>query len=148
MQSTEVYRLLGRRHRRGYVIGRIMWNVCFIVMGVIIFVLGSISWTIVVFFVALALYMLWVNNLGMQNSAWRISENPRLVYWAHPTSGHEPYADVPLDECTIMKLHLTDGTEFEVLLPVEQMRAFINWLREQNPELRLGEYRAENERSG
>jgi hypothetical protein len=33
-------------------------------------------------------------------------------------------------------------------LPVEQMRAFINWLREQNPELRLGEYRAENERSG
>ena len=37
-------------------------------------------------------------------------------------------------------LHLRDGRQFEAGLPPDEMSAFISWLAEQNPTMRMGTY--------
>ena len=77
--------------------------------------------------------------LGMQHvrarhiSAWKVFENPQIVYWAHSTTRHQHLADEAIRDCRLLTLHLRDGRQFEVGLPPAEMRNFIDWLTERNP---------------
>jgi len=141
MQSLDVYRLLTTRLRRGFVIGRILRLVC-LISACAIYITDGIPWAVVAFLLCLISHMHFVNVCKSLDSAYEISRNSQIVYWAHPTSANVVCLDVPIDECTAMLLHLRDGATLEISLPKEKMRTVVDWLVEQNPSLRLGPYRA------
>ena len=141
MQSSEVYYLLVRRIRRGLVIFTILWFASVIVTCILALIVpGGRPWAVTAFLASIYIY-LGRDHVGKRHiSALRVSEYPQVVYWAHPTSGHQAFSNDAMHDCTLIMLHLRDGTEFEVRLPPEQMRAFIAWLVERNPSVRLGAY--------
>ncbi len=140
MQPPEVYRLLSRRVRRGEII-----------FGVLSFVLYASSVAALVTgrgslafgtFPAGLLCGLALQHVRDRNASARIvSENPHLVFWAHPTV--IPYHNRWLFRFTrlhFLMLHLRDGKQFEAGLSPGEMRSFVAWLTEQNPSVRMGDY--------
>lgn len=90
---------------------------------------------------------LWFNvrtimERNRHNQVLCIARNRQLVYWAQPIVETKLFSPpLLLDsqaDCTRLKLHLRDGTGFEVGLPLPEMRAYVTWLRETNPTLRWG----------
>lgn len=140
MESPEVYRVLIHRIRRGLVICTILWyaSVAFIVLALM--VPGGRPWAVTAFLTSLMCNYGVVHVRIRIATACAVSENPKLIYWAHPTSGRRRVSDVAIDDCILLMLHLRDGSEYEVGLPTVQMRVFINWLRENNPSVRVGAY--------
>jgi hypothetical protein len=70
----------------------------------------------------------------------QVSNNPGLVYWAHTSSSQDPSPDVDVSNSTLIVLHLRNGTQLEVGLPIDEMRTLITWLRIRNPSIRWGSY--------
>ena len=140
MQSSQVYRLLVRRIRRGLIIFSILWLVSSASGGLALICPGGRPWAVAAFLAGILFYLGADHVRKRDASAWRVSENPQLVYWAHPMTPHQPLSDRAIHDCTLLMLHLRDGTEFEVGLPVAEMRSFVTWLSERNPSVRWGVY--------
>lgn len=149
MQSTEVYYLLSRRILFRVVfckilsIGSIVVWVSLIVINVNFNGSPCYGWAILAFLVGGVFHVFGVFALERARVAWRLAEEPRLVYWAHPTDpgGRMRYDGSRLTEsCSHLVLHLRDGSEFSATLPPRLMRLFISWLIEKNPSVRLGAY--------
>ena len=140
MQSSEVYRLLARRIRRGLIIFPTLLLVTIVSSGVATVVTGGRPWAFVGLLPGFLFYFGWKHVFNRNVTARRVSEYPQLVYWAHPTVPFQIVSGDAIHDCTLLLLHLRDGREFEVGLPTAQMRAFIAWLVERNPSVRLGPY--------
>src|SRR3990172_5107491 len=149
MQSSEFYRMLIPSLRGAVIISSILWYVSIACGGVALFVPGGRPWAVIAF-IAGVMFYLWSANLRKMNeAAYMISENPEVVYWAHPMGQHQPLSDDSIDDYTcpnpmlrrtFLRLHLRDGTQFEFGLPPAEMRRLVTWLRERNPSVRLGAY--------
>jgi hypothetical protein len=73
-------------------------------------------------------------------AAWKIADNPHLVYWAHAIDRQGYFSEADSRECPRLLLHTRDGAVLEVDLPRPEMRAFTAWLTESNPTVRWGPY--------
>jgi hypothetical protein len=140
MQLPETYRSFMRRVRRGGIVLRILSLVFIGLGGLALATPGFRPWTAAAFLLAVSC-LLGVRHVGSRYvSAWKVSENPQIVYWAHPTTRHEHLADGAIQECELLTLHLRDGTQFELGLPPGDMRDFVTWLSERNASVRFGAY--------
>jgi hypothetical protein len=140
MQSTEVYRMLARRPRRGRAIFGTLALVLPVFAGISL-VLGRGAWTLAAFLAGLLFALGFYHVTQREASARSIAENPQLVFWAHPTvirpQNRWLFAFARL---RFLMLHLRDGRQFEAGLPPDEMSAFISWLTEHNPDMRMGTY--------
>jgi hypothetical protein len=140
MQSSEVYRLLARRIRRGLVIFPLLGFISAVFCGLALGSPAGRPWAAAASLASFLLFLGFDHVRKRNVSAHKVSSNPQLVYWAHPTGRHQPLAINAINNCTFLMLHLRDGTAFEVGLPTAQMRAFIAWLGERSPSIRWGAY--------
>ena len=137
MESSELDRFLTRRFRRGLVIFSILWLISVGWAGQTLVASGNRAWAVAAFFAAM------LSGLGFQHVrkgfivAKRVSANPKIVYWAHSSGLRLPLSTKSQN---FFILHLRDGSQLEVLLPEAEMTKFIDWLKEQNPSVRMGPY--------
>jgi hypothetical protein len=47
-------------------------------------------------------------------SAWKVAENPQIVYWGHSINQQGQATDLVVTESNKLKLHLKDGTQLNV----------------------------------
>jgi hypothetical protein len=140
MQSTEVYRLLSRRTRRGrYIFGTLA--IVLPVSGGLALAAGRGSWAVAAFFAGL-LFALGFHHVRERDASARcVAENPQLVYWAHPTMIPSQNRWLfAFTQLRFLMLHLRDGRQFEAGLPPDEMTSFVAWLTQQNPTMRMGIY--------
>jgi hypothetical protein len=139
MELPKGYCLFIRRLRRGGIIFRVLWIVLIALTGFSL--IGPYwGWTVAAFTVGVQC-MMGMRHVGERYvAASKASENPQIIYWAHPSTPHEHLSDDAMDDCKLITLHLRDGHQFEVGLPSEEMRDFIAWLKERNPSIRWGKY--------
>jgi hypothetical protein len=137
METSEVVRLLTRRFRRGLVIFPTLWLALVVFAGQTLIASRNRPWGVAAFITAILI------GLGFHQVrkgfvlAKKVSANPRIVYWAHSSSQRLPFSTNSLN---YFMLHLRDGCQLEVHLPPTEMAKFIDWLKEQNPSVRLGPY--------
>jgi len=140
MQAQEVYRLLVRRVRRGIVMFGTLSAVLCIASGLALADRHT-AWAAAAFVAAILVGLGFRHVRSRDISARKISANPKIVYWAHPTV-------IPANEQWLLRnttvqslsLHLRDGSQFDACLSPTEMESFIAWLRESNPAIRLGTY--------
>ena len=142
MQLPEGYRLFLRRGPRGMIIFGTLRLVSFLVVVVALPMHFYPAWVVAGIF---AYGLFTVGSHHVRNwyvSARKVSENPQLVYWAHPTTVRQHLSSDSIQNCRLLTLHLRDGTQFEVGAQMSQkeMRSFIAWLSESNPSIRWGFY--------
>jgi len=138
MQSSEVYRLLSRRPRRGRIIFGTL-SLAFPVFGGFALATDRVAWAVAAFFAGLLFGLGFRHVWERDASAWSVAQDPQLVYWAHPTK--IPAQNGWLFAFTRLRfltLHLRDGRQFEAGLPPDEMSLFVSWLTEQNPTVRMG----------
>jgi len=145
LQLPEGFCKLIRRLRRGGIVFHSLFLV-FLGCGcaAVIFHWG-ISWVITAFNVSLVCRLTVLLSVGRKYiSAWKVAENPQIVYWAHSLDGQGRAIDTPVSESKNIILHLKDGTPLEVEAvrgtgtSQEQLREIISWLRQRNPSIRWG----------
>lgn len=147
LQLPEGFCKLIRRLRRG---GIIFQSLYFIFLGcacaTLIFHWG-ISWAITAFIMSLVCRLTVLLSVGRQYiSAWKVAENPQIVYWAHSLDGQGRAIDTLVTESKNIRLHLKDGTQLAVEavrgtgISQEQLREIISWLQQRNPSIRWGNY--------
>jgi len=139
MQPHEVCNLLTRQISRGGKMFKTLWLVSSGCCGVAFLAPGGRPWAVAALLASILFLVGWVHMRGRYLSAWNISENPQLVYWAHPSRTKDhlvSYEDI--NNCQLLTLHLRDGTQFLARLSAEDMRDFIAWLNERNPSVRWG----------
>jgi hypothetical protein len=142
MPAQEVYRLLVRRIRRGFIIFGVLSVVLCMGSG-LAWADGQTAWAVAAFIAAILVGLGFRHVRSRDISARKVSANPQIVYWAHPTV-------IPANEQWLLRhttvqslsLHLRDGTQFDACLSPKEMESFIAWLRQSNPEVRLGAYDA------
>jgi hypothetical protein len=140
MLTTEGFQSLICKILRGAIIFRIL-RIVFIALAGFALYLGSYSWALLAFLVAVSCSLLLQLVLGRRYAGvWKVSTDPKVVYWAHPTPGFDKSIDAPISECRHITLHLRDGTYVEIDLTVSQMKEFVAWLTEHNPSIRCGRY--------
>jgi len=140
MQTQEVYRLLVRRIRRGLIIFGALTVILCISSGVAS-ANKHTGWAVAAFVAAILVAFGFRHVRTREISARKISSNPQVVYWAHPTA-------MPANEQWLLRyttvvslsLHLRDGSQFDACLSPGEMESFIAWLRESNPSIRWGAY--------
>ena len=147
LQLPERYRKLIRRLRRGGIIFfslSLVFGAC--ACAALVFHWG-ISWAISAFIMSLVCRLTLVLSVGRKYvSAWKVAENPEIVYWAHSLDGQGRAIDKPLSESKNVRLHLKDGTQLEVEAvrgtgtTQDQLREVISWLSRCSPSTRLGNY--------
>ena len=137
MESSDVFRLLTRRFRRGLVIFPTLWIVAIIWGGQSLVGSRNRSWAVAASFAALLFYLGFDHVRKEFVSAKKVSVNPRIVYWGHSANLRLPFS---ARSSKYFILHLRDGCQLEVNLPPTEMAKFIDWLKEQNPSVRLGPY--------
>ncbi len=140
MQAQEVYRLLVRRIRRGIIIfGALSAILC--MASAFASANRHTGWAAAAFVAAVLVGLGFRHVRNRDISARKISANPKIVYWAHPTV-------IPANEQWLLRnttvqslsLHLRDGSQFDACLSPREMEDFIAWLRDSNPGIRLGAY--------
>src|SRR5436189_2717554 len=114
MQADEVYDLLTSRIRRGAMVARGIWYCSMVVIVVGLAIPTGRPWVVAAILAAMLVYRGSIVTTRVDATGRRIADTPDLVYWAHPHSG--------LPNVSALKLHLLDGTDYEVLLPAPQMR--------------------------
>jgi hypothetical protein len=101
------------------------------------------AWAVAAFEAAILVGLGFRHVRSRDISARKISDNPQLVYWAHPTviPANEQWL---LTNTTVqsLSLHLRDGSQFDACLSPKEMESFIGWLKCQNPTIRMGAYDA------
>ena len=117
----------------------ILRMICLALSGVA-FYLGTYSWALLAFLATVGCSLLLVHVGGRGVSAWKVSTNPKIVYWAHSTTRDEKKFDAPIADCPHVTLHLRDGTHLDIDLAPADMRIFVAWLTEHNPSIRCGRY--------
>ena len=140
MQAQEVYRLLVRRIRRGIVIFGVLSLVLCISSGLAL-AGKQTAWALAALVAAIVAGLGFRHVRSREISARKISANPQIVYWAHPTV-------IPANEQWLLRnttvqslsIHLRDGSQFDACLSPEEMESFVSWLRQSNPSIRLGAY--------
>jgi len=140
MEAQHVYRLLVRRIRRGIVIfGALSVGLC-IASGVAIAEKRT-AWAVAAFVGAILVGLGFHHVRSRDVSARRISADPQIVFWAHPTV-IPPNQQWLLRTTTVqsLTLHLRDGSRFDACLSPAEMESFIAWLRLANPSIRFGAY--------
>jgi hypothetical protein len=142
-QAIDVCRMvIDHRIARWLVISTILWyaSVALLVCSMIAGLPGIVPALIVL--LIFTLHMVIVRDRN--NQACRIAENPQLVDWVHPLSGHQlmsgSFVSDAIDDCTSLLLHLRDGTTFKAELPASQMRVYVAWLAQRNPSVQWGGY--------
>lgn len=134
------YAVFLRRLARGVIILRILWIFLVAISAIMAFLLYEYGWSAAAF-LASACIMFAILSVNKRFSlAAELSSNPLIVYWVHPSNQNSPYADQLPIECSTIKLHLRNGCDLEVDLPLKDMREFLAWLRKQNPSIRVGPY--------
>ena len=147
LQLPEGFCKLIRRLRRGGIIFHSLFLVFLgCACGALIFHWGF-SWVIAAFIMSLVCRLTVLLSVGRKYiSAWKVAENPQIVYWAHSLDGQGRAIDKHVKESKNIRLHLKDGTQLEVEAvrgtgtSQEQLREIISWLRQRNPSIRWGDY--------
>jgi hypothetical protein len=140
MEQPEAYCLFMRRVRRGAIIFKILSLVFTGVAGLALATPGLRPWAAAAFLLGVCC-LLGVRHVGGRYiSARKVSENPQIVYWAHPTRPFESLSNDAIEECKLLLLHLRHGTQLEINLPPAEMRNFVAWLKERNSSMRWGAY--------
>lgn len=139
MQPSEVYRLLGRRARRGLIIFPSLWFASLATVAVASLIPGGHSWAVAAIFASILSYVAFGHVRKGLFLAWTVSENPQLVYWAQPNIVVEKVSPDLID-FKFLTLHLRNGQRLEVHLPAPEMSRFIVWLSKRNPSIRWGPY--------
>ena len=140
LQAPAVYLLLARRIRRGMLIFHALFVLALVLFAVALAVPGQRAWGGACYLLALFCWLGVVHVRKRNNAAWKVAHRPHLVYWAHPVDRKNFLIGSEAKDCTLLQLHLRDGAQFEVGLPPDDMRSFVDWLREQNPTVRWGAY--------
>ena len=147
LQLPEGFRKLIRRLRRGGIIFHTL-SLLFLTgaCSVLIFHWG-ISWAITAFILCLVCRLTVLLSIGRKYiSAWKVAEDPKIVYWVHSTDGQGRANDQPVSESRTVRLHLKDGTQLEVEavtgtgISQTQLQDALSWLRHKNQALRWGDY--------
>jgi hypothetical protein len=147
MQLPEGFRILIRHLRRGVVIFKSL-KLVFLGCAVGVFIFhGGIAWVITSFILGLVCELTALLHVGRRYiSAWKVAENPQIVFWGHSVDRQGQATDKPVIDSKNLKLHLRDGTQLEVEavsgtgMSQEQLRDIILWLRQRNPSMRWGDY--------
>src|SRR5580698_10568023 len=138
MEIPEGYQLFLRRGPRGIMIFGILRIVSAVFGGVALTIPGYRAWA-VASILAYGLFSVGLHHVrGWYVSARKVSENPQLVYWAHPTAVRQHLSSAAIQNCKLLTLHLRDGTQFEVgaRMSQKEIRSFIAWLSESNSSIR------------
>lgn len=142
MERPKEFILFVRRLRRGALLFRILWLSSIGLTGLALLLPEHRYLAIGIFPLAI-LFALGMEHVSKRHiSAWKVSKDPNLVYWVHPTSKHESAINDSMEDCKSLTLHLRDGCQFEVDLPPSDIRTFLAWLKEENPAVRWGNYDA------
>lgn len=139
LSSDDIYRLLATQFRRGCAIGSIFSVIGFVSFFIIVFLchnvtlaIGSIVWSISFRVFAMLSYQ-------KIRLAHHLSVEPRLVYWAHPQRSLIRSRLIKYKH-ELLTLHSRTGQSLEVAMSREQILSVITWLRQQNPDIRVGDY--------
>lgn len=144
MDTTQIHHMLTRNIRRGLIIFSILKLISIIFCGFALVTDGLRPWAAVSFMASIIFLLGFIHVQKRGIAAWKVSQDPQIVYWAHPSTAHEPLSSNSILECRILTLHLRDATQLEVNLPLEQMHSFIAWLKEHNSTIRWGSYDQNN----
>ena len=142
MTNYEYFKIITRRAKRAGILSFILAFVACpaaIIYGINPHALGC-PWAIVGVMIGLSGSVIQSMVKMKADVARLVVELPTLIYWAHPTEGRRSFSDVAIHDCTFLVLHLRDGQKFDVVLQPPEMRAFISWLIERNPTIRLGRF--------
>lgn len=144
MQPPEVFRLLTRQMPKRVVVFQLCSLVFMTCSIMALFYWRSFPWAITAFLTSFLFTMSWVLLRQKCIAAWKISQNPQIVFWAHSRefSGalSRRLAFYGMRNYKILTLHLCDGNRCEVNLPPDDLHKFTDWLREQNLSARWDAY--------
>ncbi len=140
MQPIEVFRLINKRLRRGVILFKILQIVSIACAGAAVLFPLWRPWAATAFLGAILFGVAWIHVRGMFHSAWKLCNEPQIVYWAYSVDKRGHFSEVPTATSTRLVLHLRDGTKCEIGLSALEMGKFVAWLNEKNPSVRWGEY--------
>lgn len=140
MKSSEICCLLAGKIRRRGIAFRILWIVSAGCSGAALLVQSRWPWAITAILVCFLFILAWANMRKKYLSAWKVSENPQLVYWAHSHALPPRLARYGMKDYKVLTIHLRDGQQCEFNLPSDDVRKFNDWLSKQNPSVRWGAY--------
>ena len=133
LSSADIFRVLTTKFRRG---GRICFALFILsVAGLIVSFIYHHTWGGVSAFILCVASKAGAMILHQKNElAYRISQEPALVYWAHPCRSFV------LGYTCILTLHSRTGRALELATSKEQALLVTTWLRQHNPAIRVGDY--------
>jgi len=144
MQPTEVFRLLTRQMSHRVIFFQILSLVFMLYSIMALFTWHSFSWAITAFLTSSLLTVSWVLIRQKCINAWKVSNNPQIVYWAHSSEFSRilsrRLAFYGMRDYKILTLHLRDGHQSEFHLPPNDVRKFTAWLSERNPSVKWDAY--------
>ncbi len=138
LTAGDICRLLSTKVLRGRLICGIVFAASMIGFAYAWMEPGKIPWA------AASILLGFLSAFGFYTAnqkldlARRISADPTLVYWAHPTVLRQRVGGATIDS-TFITLHSRNARTFEVGMSRKEMLAVVSWLRDHNPEIRLGE---------
>jgi hypothetical protein len=145
LQLPEGLRKLLRRLRRGGIIFHSLHLVFAGCAGGALFFHGGIPWAVTAFVLSVACKLTAALHIGRRYiCAWKVAENPQIVYWAHSADGHEQAIDRLVTESLSITLHLNDGTQLDVSAvrgtgtSQAELQDIVSWLMKKNPSMRWG----------
>ena len=132
MQPPEVFRLLTRQMPRRVIIFQ-LFSLAFMACSIMaLFCWHSFPWAITAFLTSFLSTMSWVLLRQKCIAAWKVSQNPQIVYWAHSREFtgilSRRLAFYGMRDYKILTLHLRDGYQSEFHLPPDDVRKFTDWL--------------------
>jgi len=144
MQPAEIFHLLVRHLPKRVVIFQIL-SLAFMLYSIMaLFTWHNFPWAIAAFLTSFLLIMSWVLMRQKCINAWKVSNNPQIVYWAHlrefPRQMSRRLAFYGMRDYKILALHLRDGQQCEFHLPPERLRSFTDWLNKQNSSICWNDY--------
>lgn len=140
MQPLEVFRLLTRQMPKRIIIFQLC-SLAFMACSVMaLFSWHSFSWVIAAFLTSILLITSWVLMRQKCINAWKISQNPQIVYWAHSRELPRRVARYRMKDYKDLTIHLRDGQQCEFRLPKNAILNFTAWLNQQNPSVHWDNY--------
>lgn len=138
--APQGYQIFLRRISRGILLFRVLW-LAFMGLSALAFAIPEYRhWTIICFLLSV-IFAVAMNHVSKRHiSAWKVSDNPKLVYWAYPTTNDGSFSNFAQEKYKGVTLHLRDGCQLDVDLPPKELQAFLNWLKEENHSIRWGNY--------
>lgn len=140
MNPPEIYHLLTRRVRIGRIVfGSIMVVACAF-LGFACLAVDGKPWAVSAFCVGGIFHYAFIQMKRKEEIARKVSVEPGLVYWVHPTRLRRQLSKDAFLDCSLITLHLRDASQYEVGMASEDIRIFVGWLLEHNPSVRVGSY--------